>query len=283
MELLLIILFLAVLAYVGVAMLGAARWSWLARGLQKRLAAGRQAIVPACFDVRELAGLPVPVQRYFRVALTAGQPMIAAVDVEHAGTLNIADKGAYRWKTFSSGQRILGRRPGFVWDARVAVFPGLPVHVYDAYVAGEGTLHLALFGLTSLARLQGKGDMAQAELMRFLAEAACYPTALLPSQGVQWQAVDERSARATLNDGEVSATLLFCFNDQGLIESVRADARGRLVGGKIVTLPWEGLWFDHQQRDGMWVPMRGEARWLLPQGPRPYWQGSIARLVYEFS
>ncbi|MCB1968150.1 MAG: hypothetical protein KDI64_19490, partial [Candidatus Accumulibacter sp.] len=145
------------------------------------------------------------------------------------------------------------------------------------------TLHLALFGLTSLARLQGKGDMAQAELMRYLAEAACYPTALLPSQGVQWQAVDERSARATLNDGEVSATLLFCFNDQGLIESVRADARGRLVGGKIVTLPWEGLWFDHQQRDGMWVPMRGEVRWLLPQGPRPYWRGSIARLAYEFA
>ena len=40
--------------------------------------------------------------------------------------------------------------------------------------------------------------MAEGELMRFLAEAAWYPTALLPSQGVRWQGADERSAFATL-------------------------------------------------------------------------------------
>lgn len=40
------------------------------------------------------------------------------------------------------------------------------------------------------------GEVAQGELMRFFAEAAWYPTALLPSQGVRWQAVDDTSARA---------------------------------------------------------------------------------------
>ena len=141
----------------------------------------------------------------------------------------------------------------------------------------------SFLGLFSRASMQGKGDSARDELMRFLAEAACYPTALLPSQGVQWRAVDEHSARATLRDGEVSVELLFCFDEDGLIESVRADARGRLVDGKMVTLPWEGLWSDYQQRNGMCVPLQGEVRWLLPQGPRPYWRGRIGRIEYEFS
>ena len=195
----------------------------------------------------------------------------------------MAESGADKWKPFSSGQRVIARRPGFVWDARVTIFPGLAVHVLDAYVAGEGSLKAAIVGLFSRASMQGKGDSARDELMRFLAEAACYPTALLPSQGVQWRAVDEHSARATLRDGEVSVELLFCFDEDGLIESVRADARGRLVDGKMVTLPWEGLWSDYQQRNGMCVPLQGEVRWLLPQGPRPYWRGRIGRIEYEFS
>ena len=282
MEWLLIVVVLSVLAYVGVSMLGGARWLLLTRGLQKRLAAGRQAVAPARFDVRELAGLPDPVQRYFRVALTAGQPMLATVRIEHAGSFNIAESGADRWKPFTSGQLVTTRRPGFVWDGRVTIVPGLTVHVHDAYVAGEGTLHPAVFGLTSLARRQGKGDIAQDELLRFLGEAACYPTALLPSQGVQWQAVDQSSARATLTDGEVTVSLLFRFSADGLIESACADARGRMVSGKVVALPWEGLWSDYQQHNGMWIPMCCEARWLLP-APRPYWRARIGLIEYEFA
>jgi hypothetical protein len=57
--------------------------------------------------------------------------------------------------------------------------------------------------------------MAQGELMRFFAEAAWYPTALLPSQGVQWQAMDDSSALGTLKDGQTSVTLLFRFNENG--------------------------------------------------------------------
>jgi len=43
--------------------------------------------------------------------------------------------------------------------------------------------HASLFGLISLANWRGTPEVAQGELMRFLAEAAWDPTALLPSQG----------------------------------------------------------------------------------------------------
>src|SRR5690606_30927441 len=101
------------------------------------------------------------------------------------------------------------RRPGFVWDGKMAVLPGLPVHVHDAYVAGEGILHPAIFGLFTLMDMRGTPEVAAGELMRFFAEAAWYPTALLPSQGVQWAPIDERSARATLVDGPISLSMTF--------------------------------------------------------------------------
>jgi hypothetical protein len=162
----------------------------------------------------------------------------------------------------------------------------LGVHVHDAYVAGEGILHPAVLGVFSLADLRGSGDVAQGELMRYFAEAAWYPTALLPSQGVRWQALDERSAQATLTDGALALTMIFVFGTDGLIESVRADARGRTEGGKVVMHPWEGRWSNVQVKDGMRVPMTGEVAWLLPEaqgGRKPYWRGTITDMRYEFA
>ncbi|MDH4326844.1 MAG: hypothetical protein OEZ09_02395 [Betaproteobacteria bacterium] len=261
---------------------GGWRWDAGTHELRERLAAARQPVRPARFDARELEGLPPPVQRYFRAVLKDGQPMVAAVHIEHAGTFNVGEAGE-RWKSFTSSQFVVTRRSGFDWDGRIAMLPGLPVRVHDAYVAGEGILHATLLGLATLADLRGTPEMAQGELMRYLAEAPWYPTALLPSQGVRWDAVDDNSARATLADGGNSATLLFRFEPSGLITTVGADARGRTVQGKVVPTPWEGRWWNYAERDGMRVPLEGEVAWWLPGGAKPYWRGRIRRLAHEFA
>lgn len=270
-------------AAVGLAVLyGSWHWQSSTRALHVRLEAARLPLVPARYDPRELAGLPAPVQRYFRAVLKDGQPLVAAAEVEHAGTFNLGDSGE-QWRPFTSTQRVVTRRPGFVWDGRVSLLPGLAVRVHDAYVTGEGILHATLFGLVALAELRGTPEVAEGELMRFFAEAAWYPTALLPSQGVRWEAVDDRSANATLKDGAMSLTLLFRFGDAGLIDAVRAAARGRTVGAAVVPTPWEGRWRGYEWRNGMQVPLEGEVAWLLPEGRKPYWRGRITRLRYEFA
>jgi hypothetical protein len=45
---------------------------------------------------------------------------------------------------------------------------------------------------------RGTPEPAQVELMRYLAKAVWYPTALLPRQGVRWDLIDEATARASL-------------------------------------------------------------------------------------
>jgi hypothetical protein len=267
---------------VGVWLYGAYRWNVGTKELRARLDAARAPVRPQTVDFRELEGLPAPVERYFRLALKEGQPMVAGVRVRHSGTFNMGET-TDQWKPFTSDQQVVTQRPGFDWDGRVALIPGVPVRVHDAYVAGEGILHASLLGLFSLVNMRGGGDVAEGELMRFFAEAAWYPTALLPSQGVRWEAVDERSAYATLTEGNISITMLFTFDEQGLIESVGTEARGRTVGGEVVPTPWQGRFWNYEERGGMRVPLDGEVAWLLPEGPKPYWRGSIAEIDYEFA
>jgi hypothetical protein len=271
-----------VVVAIGVAAIGNWQWENGTRALLDRLDAARLLPVTMRYEAREIEGLPPPVQRYFRTVLKDGQFIIAAASVEHVGTFNMGET-TDKWKPFTSQQRVVTRRPGFVWNGRVMMMPGMPVMVHDAYIAGEGILHPAILGLFTLIDLRGTGDVAQGELMRFFAEAAWYPTALLPSQGMRWEAVDEHSAKATMTDGPITQTLLFRFNDESLIESVTAQARGRTVGGKIVMMPWEGRWSDFEVRDGMRVPLKGEVAWLAPEGRKPYWRGTISSLRYEFA
>lgn len=268
-------------AVAGVAYAGAVRWSARTRELCSALHGQRAAGAPRRFDPAAIDALPPPVTRYLRTVLTPGQAYVRTVRIRHTGTFNTSgDTDA--WKRFTSEQYVVIDPPGFVWNARVAMFPGLPIRAHDAYVGGEGILDAAVFGLFPVARMRGDKDVNEGELMRFLAEAAWYPTALLPSPALSWSPVDASSARATLCDGGTSATLTFVFDSDGLITTVRADARGRTSGGVIVPTPWEGRWRDYEPRNGMLVPTGGEVAWIQPQGPQPYWRGQVASLDYEF-
>jgi hypothetical protein len=279
---------LLAVAVVGVSAWGTHRWAGAVQALHAKLEAGRvdgtsHGAKPSTrYDARELEGLPAPVQRFFRAVLVDGQPIITAVTIDLAGTFNLSPTDE-TWKPFTSRQHVATRRPGFLWDASIAMAPGVKVRVVDSYIEGHGLLHAAIQGLLTMAELRGEGEIARGEFMRWFAEVAWYPTALLPSQGVRWEAVDEHSANATVMDGPLTLTLLFRFNDAGPIGSFRAEARGGMVGDKMVMAPWEGTWSNYRTRDGVQVPFTGDVAWMRPEGRKPYFVGTVTALAFEFA
>ena len=147
------------LLVMGLAADGSWRWK---EGSAARLARLEAARVPhrvVRYDRRELDGLPAPVQRYFRAALTDGQAVIAAVSIRQVGTLNMSAT-AEQWTPFTSQQRVITQRLGFDWGARVMTVPGVPVHVHDAYIAGAGRLHGALLGLVPVVSMDDSPEPA---------------------------------------------------------------------------------------------------------------------------
>ena len=145
-----------VAALLVLATYGRFRWAKATQALLGQLEAARVPATRSPYDAREIEGLPAPVQHYFRAVLKEGQPMVTGVTVQHAGTFNVTGLGSREtWMPFLSEQRVLTRRPGFLWNARMALVPGIAILVHDAYVAGVGTLHPAVLGLFSLTHQHG--------------------------------------------------------------------------------------------------------------------------------
>lgn len=282
LNLVFLLLLTLIIVPVGVLLWGVTRWQAGTTGVQSRLEAGRGRIVPNTYDATELTGLPAPVQGYFRASLKDGQPMIAAAELGQEGELDLG-RAKGKWSPVVATQSVVMQRPGFDWDARVRMGPAMKVFVRDAYIAGTGILKAELFGLLPLAKVPSSLELAHAELMRFLAEAPMYPTKLLPSQGVVWEPIDDRSARATLADGDLSVSLVFDFDDAGLIGAVRATGRYRAADGKMILTPWEVRFSDYKERSEMWIPVRGEAAWIQAEGRVPYWRGRVTEILYKFS
>ena len=251
---------------------GTFRWKAGTRELRRHLDAARRKLAPAAPE------LPPPVARYLALALPPNQPPITAVDLSHDGTFNLGAASPH-WSRVTSTQRVVTDRPGFDWDARIHMAPGVDAYVHDAYVDGVGILQVEALAVLPMVDLRGTADVAQGELQRVLAEAPWYPTRL---RDLDWQPIDDNSARATLHDGDTTAVLTFHFDGDGLIDTVHADARPRLVKGVSAPTPWEGRFWNYKSSDGILVPTEGEVSWLLPEGPYPYWRGHLTNIEFQF-
>lgn len=233
-------------------------------------------VAPTRFSPDELVGLPAPVVRYFEFALTPGQPLVRHARLTQQGTFAMRRDA---WAPFTAVEDFAVWPPGFVWDARIRMAPGVVARVRDSYLAGEGVMQGKAAALVTVVDHRGTPEMAASSLLRYLAEAAWLPTALLPSAGVRWEAVDDSTARATLADAGTAVRMDVHFAASGEIARISAD-RHRDVNGTPVLTPWEGHFWDYQRASGMTVPMSSEVGWILSDGWFPYWRGRTVKAEY---
>ncbi|MBI2687697.1 MAG: hypothetical protein HYX27_15405 [Acidobacteria bacterium] len=269
------------LAAVGAMIFAGSRWNAKTGKLRDKLLAARAPLPPETPQNPEWASLPAPVARYLREALPPHQPRIAIARFTHTGTFNTGQT-IPNWRPFTSDQLVIAHRPGFDWDARISMVPGITSFVHDAYVNGQGILHGKALAMVPVVDVRGTPEIAQDELERYLGEAPWYPTRLLPGNGVTWEPAGDNAAVATLRDGPTAATLTFHFSANGLVNQVSAAARNRLVKGVNVPTPWQGRFWSYESRGGYLIPTEAEVAWLLPGGPWPYWRGRLTRLNFEF-
>jgi hypothetical protein len=277
MRVILLVILSALALLVAAATLAGHRWRRATDALVAQLGpTGPLAATRVSFG--ELEGLPAPVQRYLRTVLREGQPLIVAARLEQEGDFLLTPPDG--WKPFRATQHVAVQPPGFVWDARIVVARGLATLVRDGLVGGRGSMRAGVAGVVTLVNVQGTPDITAGALFRYLAEAVWFPTALLPSQGVRWAAVDDSTARAGISAGGVTVALEFGFGADGLVHTVYADARPRDVDGRGVPTPWRGRWLEYDDLGGMRVPVRGEVAWLMPEGPLVYWRGRVTGASY---
>jgi hypothetical protein len=165
------------------------------------------------------------------------------------------------------------REPGFVWRARVEAAPLVSARILDCYVDGEGLLEVRLFGSWRLARAAGP-QASTAELMRYLAELAWAPQAMLHNTKLSWREIDATTVEVSAESRASPARVRLIF-ENGDITRIEADDRPMAVGRRLVPTRWEGRCWDYHQMDGCRIPTRAAVSWLLEDGPFEYWRGRV--------
>jgi hypothetical protein len=274
------------LGVVAVVVLGAAimvpiqarRWASDTAAATASLTGAVPAALPPV-SLGALDGLPVPVQRYLRLALTDGQPRPATVRLQQSGRLRTGVESA-QWLDFTADETIAPDARAFVWDARLRLAPFIHARIRDSYVGGVADARVALQSAVTIAGDHGSHELNSGDLYRVLAEAPWSPTLLLPRDDLKWTAVDDRRAAATLTHGGESVTIEFRFNETGEVASVYAAERPRSYGTTYVATPWEGRFSRYIMSDGVRVPSRGEVGWWVEGRWLPVWQGTVDRISF---
>lgn len=214
---------------------------------------------------RDLEALPQPVARYLGQALPpAGGPLRLA-RAKMSGQIRLSLEGP--WQQWSGRQIWCLRPPAFVWAARMAARPLLPVCVRDGLINGQGGMLVRLWGWLSLARTAGSPELDLGSLQRWLAEAPMFPAALLPGPELTWRGEGPAEATALLTSGGRQVEARFSFDPQGLPRLCRLEQRPRQQpDGSFLPTPWLARYDRWKNQGGMLLPTRCEAAWLLPRG-----------------
>ena len=236
----------------------------------------------AVFSSEDVEDLPEPVQRYLIKVIPEGQPYVKTVRLHQVGEFRLGDQTA-PWKPLKADQHFTVNPPGFVWEATIDMAPLVQARVIDMYKAGEGTLRAKVFSTLTVADAHGLPELDSGELMRYLAEAVWFPTALLPGQGIEWSAIDDHSARATIEHQGTRVSVVFYFNDRDEVERIHADRWYQEDDEKFNLIPWTGYWRNYQARNGLLIPLDGEVEWNLPEGDLAYWRAHLDEIDHDVS
>jgi len=228
----------------------------------------------------DLNDLPDPVFRYLKHVLAEDQQPIGVMRMTQRGKLR-TDIHRERWMKFWADHVVMPRRRSFSWDAKVRILPLVHVPVRDAYADGIGSGQVQLLSAVTLASDRDKPELNSSSLHRYLAEAVWYPTALLPSAGVQWSPMDNRTALAKLRDFGNSVSLEFRFNDAAEVVGIYTGERWRRTANGYELTPWEGHFGAYRRQQGVLVPGRGEVGWYANGRLELVWKAEITSLEYE--
>lgn len=225
------------------------------------LTAPGMLVTPAMLD-----SLPTPVRRYLDWSRVEGQLIPTSFSLRQQGRLRSANDKP--WMPFTAEEDFITGPPGFSWRATVR-FAGLPlVRAWDGYVSGQGRMQVRLARVFTMADLTG-GAMNQASLLRYLNEMTWFPAAFLLGN-VEWQAIDDQSARVSITDCGLTVSATMSFGADGRPVEFAATRHRHRGQGRFTLEPWVTPFTDYGVVNDVRVPTAGCAEYRPASGAVKY-------------
>lgn len=162
---------------------------------------------------------------------------------------------------FRAKQTINLRRLEFEWQAGTGPF-GM-ISVTDALKDAEANLEVRAIRCLPLGRVRGGAAAVKGEIMRYLADLAWAPDAILHNPSLTWSVINDQIMRVSAGRDHAIGTVELRMDENGLIGAVFAHDRPRKEGPGFVERPWHGRLFDYKQYHARWLPFSGEVGWIV--------------------
>lgn len=223
------------------------------------------------FQEEDIADLPAPIKRYFRYCGYIGTPKMSYIKIcyEDVDFLFSNDKPMLK---------IDYTQYNFVKELnRIAYIDssmyGIPFEGLDTYDNGLGSMKGVIAKQFTLFHQTGKA-MDQSGLVTFLAECLLIPNAALQDY-VDWEAIDDCHAKATISRYGISVSGVFTFNEKGEMLSFTTDDRGVALidDGTSKKVRWSIVCDNYKEINGTKKPTFFQAIWHYDDGDLVYFDG----------
>lgn len=224
-----------------------------------------------------IRNLPAPVFNWIKNTGIVGKPAIRTVWVSQSALMKMKPQ-QQEWYPAEAEQWVTIEEPAFIWTVSMRMSPLLQIRGRDKFTGGKGEMLIRINSLINVVNEKGP-QMDEGTLQRFLGEIVWYPSSAI-SPYIEWEAIDDFSAIATMSYMGVTGSGTFYFNEQG--DFVRFVAL-RYMGNKpdAKKYPWEIRVEDYAVFDGVKVPSRMQATWKLDDGDWTWLKLLINEIKYE--
>ncbi len=225
----------------------------------------------------DIAGLPTPLQDYFRDCGYIGIPKMTYAKVVYHDVDFWFSEDNPKLKIDYTQYNFTGE------PTRVAYIDsslyGIPFEGLDAYADGHGSMKGVIAKLHTLFDQSGEA-MDKASLVTYLSECLLIPSVALEDY-IIWQEIDDTTAKATLSYYGETVSGIFTFDPQNETVTFTTDDRTQIAtDGTTKNVTWCTVSSDYQDANGIKKPTGFKAIWKYATGDLVYFDGK-GQLIYD--
>lgn len=226
--------------------------------------------VEGIFREKDIAGLPISVQRYFRYCSYLGTPKMSYSKVDYKDIDFALGKDKPMIKIDYTQYNFVNK-PNRIAYIDSSLY-GIPFEGLDSYIEGAGSMKGVIAKLYTLFHQTGKA-MDKSSLVTFLSESLMVPNAALQDY-IVWEPIDNLHAKATINCYGISASGIFTFNEKGEMVSFTTDDReAASTDGTSEKVKWSIVCGEYKEINGIKKPTFFQAIWNYDDGDLVYFDG----------
>ena len=229
------------------------------------------------FMEKDIAGLPAPVQRYFKYCGYIGTQKMSYIKIDYQDVDFVFSEDKPIKIDYTQYDFV--NQPNRIAYIDSSVY-GIPFEGIDIFLDGNGSMKGVIAKLFKLFNQTGD-VMDQSSQATFLSEILLFPNAAL-QEYIEWQAIDDLHAKAVMSYYGISVSGTFAFNETGEMLSFETDDRSVVASdGTSKLVQWSVAYDEYMEVNDIKKPTVFQAIWHYDDGDLVYFDGKGTITLYN--